>query len=269
MPLPNTPAKRSSDSWGPRALVQGSDDKIEKTAPLRPIRVVLAEDHTLFREGLKRLLAQEQDFLVTAEAARADEVESAVAEGDAEVLLLDLKMPGGAAVRTLLRLRKEHPNIKILILTAYADADSIMDTAKAGARGYLLKDVDPETLFQALRTVSRGGVWIDPVLPRADDFVTIAARGDHDPSAHDADALKSLTRREMEVLRLVAEGLSNEEIAAVTFISERTVKAHVTNIFNKLQVNNRVKAALVLIRGGFLAATPPAPHPPGGRAKDR
>lgn len=262
MPLPNTPAKLSSEWWKRSALVEGSDEKTEKTAPIRPIRIVLAEDHTLFREGLKSLLAREQDFLVTAEAARADEVGPAVADGDAEVLLLDLKMPGGEAVRTLLRLRREHPDVRTLVLTAYEDADSIMNTAKAGARGYLLKDADPETLFQAVRTVSRGGVWIDPGLPRADEFVAIAARADHDTPTHAVDALKSLTRREMEVLRLVAEGLSNEEIAALTFISERTVKAHVNNIFTKLKVNNRVKAALALIRGGIPATAPPAPRPP-------
>ncbi len=244
-------------------------EQTEKASLIKPIKIVLADDHTLFREGLKQLLARERDFLVTAEAARAEEVGPAVGEGEAEVLLLDLRMPGGEAVQTLLHIRKEHRGTKTLILTAYEDADSIMDTAKAGARGYVLKDAAPETLFQAIRTVSRGRVWIDPSLPHAGDFVAIATRTDHDFPAHDADALKSLTRREMEVLRLVAEGLSNEEIAALTFISERTVKAHVTNILTKLKVNNRVKAALALIRSGLPPAAPSAPRPPRGPARGR
>ena len=237
-----------------------------------PIKLVLADDHTLFREGLKRLLAQEPDLLVTAEASRGEEVEPAVAKGKGEVLLLDLRMPGGEAVQTLLRLKEGHPDTRTMILTAHEDADSIVNTAKAGARGYVLKDVAPETLFQAVRTVHGGGIWIDRKLPRAGDFATIAAQANAEPAGEEQDGIQSLTRRELEVLKLVAEGLSNEEIAARTFISGRTVKAHVTNIFGKLKVNNRVKAALAIIRRGAPSPSPaasPSPRPPGAARRGR
>ena len=223
------------------------------------MKIVLADDHTLFREGLKRILAEEPDLLVTAEASRAEEVEPAVADGKGDVLLLDLRMPGGNTVQTLLRLKEAHPDTKTMILTAYADAGAILNAAKAGARGFVLKDVSTETLFQAVRAIHDGGVWIDDKLPRARDFVAIAAQSDSVPPGDGTDRIKSLTRRELEVLHLLAEGLSNEEIAANTYISERTVKAHLTSIFTKLRVNNRVKAALAIIRNG---APTPGPRPP-------
>jgi DNA-binding NarL/FixJ family response regulator len=237
-----------------------------------PIRLVLADDHTLFREGLKRILAQEPDLLVTAEASRGEEVEPAVAKGRGEVLLLDLRMPGGQAIQTLLQVKEGHPDTRTMILTAHEDADSIVDTAKAGARGYVLKDVAPATLFQAVRTIHGGGVWIDKKLPRAGDFAAIAAQSNAEPAGEEQDGIQSLTRRELEVLKLVAEGLSNEEIAARTFISGRTVKAHITNIFAKLKVNNRVKAALAIIRRGAPSPAPaasPAPRLPAGSARGR
>lgn len=237
-----------------------------------PIKIVLADDHTLFREGLKHVLAREPDLLVTAEASRAEEVGPAVAQGKGDVLLLDLRMPGGKAVQTLLQLKEDHPDTRTMILTAYANADSIVNTAKAGARGYLSKDVSPETLLQAVRTIHRGGVWIDRKLPRAGDFAAIAAQSNAGPAGEKTDAIESLTRRELEVLKLVAEGLSNEEIAASTFISERTVKAHVTSIFSKLKVNNRVKAALAILRKSAPPSAPaasPAPRPSGARARGR
>ena len=234
-----------------------------------PIKIVLADDHTLFREGLKRILAQEPDLLVTAEASRTEEVGPAVAKGRADVLLLDLKMPGGGAVQTLLQLKEDHPETRTMMLTAYEDEDSIVNTAKAGARGYALKEIPPQTLFQAVRTIHGGGVWIDRKLPGAADFATIASQVHAEPPGEDVDGLQSLTRRELEVLTLLAEGLSNEEIAAGTFISERTVKAHVTSIFSKLKVNNRVKAALALIRRGAAPAPSPAPRPRAGSARGR
>lgn len=240
---------------------------------VEPIKIVLANDHTLFREGLKRILAQEQDLLVTAEASRPEEVVPAVAGGAGDVLLLDPKMPGRGAVQTLLQLKTHHPAVRTLILAAYEDADSIADTAKAGARGYVLMDTAPETLFRAVRTVHLGGVWIDEKLAAAADFAAIAAaQSNAEPAGDTADGIKSLTRRELEVLKLLAEGLSNEEIAAVTFISERTVKAHVTSIFSKLKVNNRVKAALAFIRRGIPAPSPaasPSPRRPGGSTRGR
>lgn len=237
---------------------------------MAPINLVLADDHTLFREGLKRVLTGQKDLLVTAEAERAEEVGPAVAAGQADVLLLDLRMPGGDVVQTLLRLRQERRDTRCLILTAYEEPDSIIDTAKAGARGYMLKDAAPETLFQAIRTIHEGGLWIDEKLPRAAEFAAIAAtHTDAEPPPDEAPGLKSLSRRELEVLALLAEGCSNDEIANRAFISERTVRAHVTSIFAKLKVDNRVKAALAYLRLPPAPPVSPSPRRAGGPPRGR
>ncbi len=213
------------------------------------IKVAIADDHTLFRAGLKRLLARERDLVVTGEGERAEEVEAAVAKGRADVLLLDLRMPGGEAVQTLLELRERHPETRTVILTAFDDEDAVLETAKAGARGYVLKGVSPTTLFQAIRTVHEGGIWIDPGLPQAAEFTAIVARqAQTQPARREPDGIDALSRRELEVLKLVAEGLPNKEIANRTFISEHTVRNHLNKIYEKLGVESRIQAALAFIR---------------------
>jgi two-component system, NarL family, response regulator DegU len=213
-----------------------------------PIKVVIADDHTLFREGLKKLLSFEKDILVVGEAQRSDEVVKVVERTKPDVLLLDLRMPQGDPVQILLEAKERSPATKALILTAYAEEESIMNTAKSGARGYLLKSADCAILKQAIKKVHNGGVWVDKEITLAETFEEIAL-GQMEPvlANHNDDAMESLTRRELEILRLVAEGMTNEEIGKKIFISEKTVKTHLTNIFDKLKVNNRFKAALVIL----------------------
>lgn len=213
-----------------------------------PIKVVIADDHTLFREGIRRILSLEKNILVVGEASRGDEVAKVVERAKPDVLLLDLKMPKGDVVQTLLEVKDINPATKVLILTAFSEDENILNAAKGGARGYVLKGIDFPTLLQAIKTVHNGSVWIDKDLPAADAFEEIArdqlnAVGD---TPHN-EAVKSLTKRELEILRLVAEGLTNEEIGKKIFISEKTVKTHLTNIFDKLKVNNRFKAALLIM----------------------
>ncbi|MGH7929941.1 MAG: response regulator [Candidatus Binatia bacterium] len=213
-----------------------------------PIKVVVADDHTLFREGIKKVLSLEKDVLVVGEAARGDEVIKAVERSKPDVLLLDLRMPKGDVVQTLLDVKERSPGTKVMILTAYAEDESIMNAAKGGARGYVLKGADFATLLQAIKRVHGGGLWIDKEIPAADIFEEIA-QGQIEPAMaaqYDA-AVDSLTRRELEILRLVAEGMTNDEIGKKIFISEKTVKTHLTNIFDKLKVNNRFKAALMIM----------------------
>jgi DNA-binding NarL/FixJ family response regulator len=213
-----------------------------------PIKVVVADDHTLFRDGMKKVLSLEKDILVVGEAARGDEVIKTVERSKPDVLLLDLRMPKADVVQTLLDVKERSPATKVLILTAYAEEESIMNAAKGGARGYLLKGADFATLLQAIKKVHSGGLWIDKDIPTGETFEEIAA-AQMDPFAsvqHD-EAVDSLTRRELEILRLVAEGLTNDEIGKKIFISEKTVKTHLTNIFDKLKVNNRFKAALMIM----------------------
>ena len=215
-----------------------------------PTKVVIADDHTLFREGIKRMLSLEKDILVVGEAARGDEVTKLVERTKPDVLLLDLKMPKGDIVQTLLEVKDINPPTKVLVLTAFSEDENILNAAKGGARGYVLKGIDFPTLLRAIKTVQSGGIWIDKELPAADAFEEIAQDQSTDISSNareDNDAVKVLTRRELEILRLVAEGLTNEEIGKKIFISEKTVKTHLTNIFDKLKVNNRFKAALMIM----------------------
>ncbi|HEU4342824.1 MAG TPA: response regulator transcription factor [Candidatus Binatia bacterium] len=213
-----------------------------------PIKVVIADDHTLFREGIRRILSLEKDILVVGEASRGDEAIKVVERTKPDVLLLDLKMPKSDVVQTLLEVKEKNAPTKVLILTAYSEDENILNAAKGGARGYVLKGIDFPTLLQAIKTVQKGGLWIDKETPAAEAFEEIA-QGQLN-TASDAtyhDAVGTLTKREMEILRLVAEGLTNEEIGKKIFISEKTVKTHLTNIFDKLKVNNRFKAALLIM----------------------
>jgi RNA polymerase sigma factor (sigma-70 family) len=215
---------------------------------MAPIKVLIADDHTLFREGIRRILSLEKDILVVGEAARGDEVTKVVERAKPDVLLLDLKMPKADVVQTLLEVNEKNPATKVLILTAYSEDENILNAAKGGARGYVLKGIDFPTLLQAIKTIHRGGLWIDKEMPSADAFEEIAQSQLNETSdAKTDDALESLTRREKEILKLVAEGLTNEEIGKKIFISEKTVKTHLTNIFDKLKVNNRFKAALMIM----------------------
>lgn len=213
-----------------------------------PIKVVVADDHTLFRDGVKKILSLEKDILIVGEAARGDEVVKVVERNKPDVLLLDLRMPKGDVVQTLLDVKDRNPATKVLILTAFAEDESVLNAAKGGARGYLLKGADFATLLQAIKKVHSGGLWIDKELPAADTFEEIAlGQIEHVMAPQHDEAIESLTRREMEILRLVAEGMTNEEIGKKIFISEKTVKTHLTNIFDKLKVNNRFKAALMIM----------------------
>ncbi|MGH7828123.1 MAG: response regulator [Candidatus Binatia bacterium] len=213
-----------------------------------PIKVVIADDHALFREGIRRILSLEKDILVVGEASQGDEVVKVVERTNPDVLLLDVKMPKGNVVQTLLEVREKHPATKVLVLTAFSEDENVLNAAKGGARGYVLKGIDFPTLLQALKTVNNGGWWIDKETPSSEVFGEIVESqfGGFGPATTN-DAVKDLTKRELEILKLVAEGLTNEEIGRRIFISEKTVKTHLTNIFDKLKVNNRFKAALLIM----------------------
>lgn len=227
-----------------------------------PIKVVIADDHALFREGLKRILSLEKDVLVVGDASRGDEAVKVVERTKPDVLLLDLKMPKGDPVQTVLQVGEKSPTSKVLILTAYSEQEDILNAAKGGARGYILKGVSSAVLLQAIKTINSGGVWVDHDMPAAGMFEEIArTRSAGYQKDVENQSLRSLTKRELEILRLVAEGLTNEEIARAVFISEKTVKTHLTNIFDKLKVKNRFKAALLIMN------RPEEPKWPGAPTK--
>ncbi|HEV8719444.1 MAG TPA: response regulator transcription factor [Candidatus Binatia bacterium] len=216
---------------------------------MAPIKVVIADDHALFRDGLRKILSLEKDILVVGEAANSEEVPKVVERTKPDILLLDLKMPKGDMVQNLLDVAARNSATRVMILTAFSDDENVLNAAKGGAKGYVPKGVPSTVLLQAIKTVHSGGSWIDKEISSWETFEEIL-QGHSDPrdGAPKLDeSIKTLTKREMEILRLVAEGLTNEEIGKKIFISEKTVKTHLTNIFDKLKVNNRFKAALMLM----------------------
>lgn len=216
---------------------------------MTPIKVVIADDHALFRDGLRKIFSLEKDILVVGEAGNGDDVAKVVERTRPDILLLDLKMPKGDVVQNLLDVGARSPNTKVMILTAYSDEENVLNAAKGGAKGYVPKGVPSATLLQAIKVVHNGGLWIDKEIASWETFEEIAQgqMGSRESPMPMDESIKSLTKREMEILKLVAEGLTNEEIGKKIFISEKTVKTHLTNIFDKLKVNNRFKAALMLM----------------------
>lgn len=214
------------------------------------IKVAIADANTLLREGLKRILAAERDLLVVGEAADEVEVAEVVERTKPDVLLLDLKIPKQEAVPILLELNQKNIPAKVLILSLFPEEESILNTAKAGACGYALKRTSSTTLIQAIRRIHRGEIWADRQLSCAETFVEFARQAwSCDADEQENDVTKLLSKRELEILGLVAKGSTNEEIRKTLFISLRTVKVHLNHVFNKLGVNNRTQAALLFVNG--------------------
>lgn len=218
-----------------------------------PIRVVVAEDHAVVRQMLCSTLAAEPDLEVVGSAATGPEAVQAVARLGPDVLLLDLKMPGLDGLAVTRQVCARHPGVRILILTAVEEEAPLFEALQAGARGYLLKDSSLEEITQALRRVHEGQAVLHPrstlsLLNEFQRFRNAPSGGDPEEQA----LLARLSPRELEVLRLVARGLSNREIGDVLIISEKTAKTHVSNLLRRMNARDRIQAALVAIRNGLL-----------------
>lgn len=210
------------------------------------IRILIADDHSLFRQGLRSLLEAEEDLRVIGEAANGREALRGALETHPDVVLMDIQMPGLDGVEATKEILKEFPEAKVVMLTMYRQDAYVFEAVKAGARGYLLKDVDAETLVDAVRRVNEGEVLLDAEL--AEQIIhDFRAKRDVLPKAHHAD----LTDREVQILRLLAQGATNQEIADELGISEKTVRNRLSEIFSKLHLNNRTQAALYAIREGL------------------
>jgi DNA-binding NarL/FixJ family response regulator len=206
------------------------------------IRVVVADDHAMFREMLRIALPRNGDLEVAGEAEDGRELVTVVDRVRPDVVLLDYKMPHVRSFSALVeQIRSKHPHVEVVVLSGFGNVEVAEEAAAGGARGYVLKSTRLAAVADAVRTVAQGGVWIDPHLERKIFEIfqrqTTAATGGE-------DGLAGLTRREREVLSCVAEGISNQEIAHKLCISEQTVKTHLTRIFAKLDVKNRLGAAL-------------------------
>ena len=217
-------------------------------------RVLVADDQRTVREGLATLLGLLPGIEVVGTASDGEEVMSLVDEVGAEVVLMDLRMPRCDGVEATRRLREAHPGVKVVVLTTYADDRSVLDALRAGARGFLTKDAGAEDIQQAITAVCRGEAAIDPVVQH--HLVNALAGPDGTEEEQREPGLPDeLTPREAEVLALIAEGLSNLEIAERLFVSEATVKSHINHLFTKTGVRDRAQAVTYAYRHGLAAGS--------------
>jgi len=208
------------------------------------IRVLIAEDHAVVREGLRLLITSEPGMEVIGQASDGVEAVQMAHALRPDVLLLDLVMPRKNGIEAIGEIKQENLEARILVLTSFAEDDKVFPAIKAGAQGYLLKDSSPQELLQAIRDTYQGESSLHPAIARK--LVQEINRPSDLPLAEDP-----LTEREVEVLKLIAQGLSNQSIAEKLVISERTVRTHVGHILNKLHLANRTQAALYALREGL------------------
>ena len=208
------------------------------------IRVLLCDDHTILRDGLRNLLNAEPDIEVVGEAADGHQALELIETLHPDVTIMDINMPGLNGVDTVERLTARDPNLRILMLTMYNHDEYLYRTIRAGARGYLLKDSPVGEVIEAIRKVMTGGSALAPDMT---DKLKQSSYRDQPSESHEESADK-LSPREQEVLDLVVNGLSNKEIAEKLFITETTVKLHVTNIYRKLGVKSRSQAILKAVK---------------------
>ncbi|UNX56230.1 response regulator transcription factor [Georgenia sp. TF02-10] len=217
------------------------------------IRVVIADDQTLMRQGLESLLAISKEVAVAGHAADGDEALAQVAALDPDVLLLDLRMPGRDGIATLEALRERGSEVPVLVLTTFDDDELVLRALRAGARGYLLKDVALDELVGAIRTLAAGGTLVQPALTER-LLRTIGSRPQPDDFTH-LPTPEPLTPRETQILRLLASGFTNREIADALFLAEGTVKNHISTVLAKLGVRDRTRAVLRALHLGLLPAS--------------
>jgi DNA-binding NarL/FixJ family response regulator len=207
-----------------------------------PIRVLLADDQSLFREGLSTLLSVQPGFEVVGEAANGEEALRLAASLRPDVVLMDVRMPLLDGVAATRRLHLSQPDCRVIVLTTFDDDEYVFEGLRAGAVGYLLKDAPSEKLFEAIRAAARGESFLQPSV--AAKLVSEFARLSGQSPARSQPLPDPLSDRELEILRCIAGGLSNREVAAQLVIAEGTVKNHVTNILAKLGVSDRTQAVL-------------------------
>lgn len=218
-------------------------------APLpRPARIVIADDLPLFRRAIAHLLDQQPDLVVVGQANNGVEAIDLAQSLQPDIVLMDVEMPVMDGITAARRLRELVPDARIVMLTVSETDEHLMEAIRLGAHGYLLKDLRPEELYDMLRAAMRDEAPVSPALVgRLLSAVRDAGRTPAVPSTPEAD----LSRRELEVLRLVADGLSNKEVGTVLSITEGTVKNHVHNALNKLGMENRIQAAAYIVRHGL------------------
>ncbi len=216
----------------------------------RPIRVLIADDHTIVRKSIRALLAQVDGIEVVGEAGDGEQAVTLTEQLRPDVVLMDLLMPGTDGIEATRRIVERQPGVRVLVLTSFASDDKVFPAIKAGALGYLLKDSDPQDLVQAIHQVYRGESSLHPTIARK--VLQELSHPTDRPLTPDP-----LSGRELDVLRLMAQGLGNQGIAARLTISEATVRSHVSNILSKLHLANRIQATLYALREGIVSLDEP------------
>lgn len=204
------------------------------------ISVLIADDHSLIRQGLKQILELENDIIVVAQAANGNDAVKLARDVKPDVILMDINMPESNGLEAIKEIKQEKMTSKVIVLTIHEDREYLFKTLQMGAEGYVLKDAEPTVLIEAIRNVHNGQSYIQPNMTRelVREFNRVTLHEKEKSEEH------NLTSREIEVLELIAEGMINKEIAKQLYISEKTVKNHVSNIFKKLNVSDRTQAAI-------------------------
>lgn len=209
------------------------------------IRILLADDHTVLRQGMAQALESQPDLTVVAQASTGEEAVALAEQHQPDVILMDINMPKLDGVAAAQQITAVHPQIGIIILTMYRRDEYVFKAIKAGARGYLLKEVELEELLNAIRSVSQGEAVIDPAIAGR---VLAELRQPRQAQA----ATSELAERDLEILQLVAQGLSNQEVADKLFLAEKTIRNRLSTIFKQLHLENRTQAALYALRKGLI-----------------
>ncbi len=210
------------------------------------IRILIVDDHEMVREGLKTILSPEPDFEIVGQLASAEGLLPLVEKTSPDVVLLDARLPGEGGPEACRRLVAAHPEVRVLMVSTFTDDELVDESMRAGARGYVIKDIERFELRQSIRAVYRGETVIDGAV--AGPLLDRLRTGDTDRAATRAP----LTNGQIEILALIAEGFSNREIASRVHLSENTIKTHIQEIFRKLDVCSRVEAALCATREGWI-----------------
>ncbi len=216
------------------------------------IRLVLADDHAVVRAGTRELLEQQADLNIVGEASDGEEAVRLAHELQPDVIVMDVRMPKMSGVEATRRIKAECPDVKVLVLTAHDDDEYVFALLQAGANGYLMKTAEIEELVKAIRTVAGGQSMLAPTI--AGKVVAQFTSGKTLPEAltNAQDRYEGLTDRELGILKLVGRGLSNKQIGKDLYISDRTVQAHLSNIFSKLGVSSRTEAVMYAVRKGWI-----------------
>ena len=218
----------------------------------REIRLILADDHAVVRSGTRELLEQQPDLKIVGEASDGEEAVQLAEELRPDVLVMDVRMPRLNGIEATRRIKAEYPEVRILVLTAHDDDEYVFALLQAGANGYLLKTAEIDELVRAIRTVAAGQPALAPEVTGKVMQQFTSGKSLPEVVTENTDSYDGLTDRELGILQLVGQGMSNKQIGKQLFISDRTVQAHLSNIFSKLGVNSRTEAVMHAVRKGWI-----------------